>query len=338
MAPLAPDFEKLATAFFNGDSIPEDLDDIPARSKTSQLEAGITGKNHITNYDTSDWKCLLEQNIHREPIMVRFLMDVIMCNKMEKVCSSKNLTYHNASVHRDSSYIMVMDQLKVAETRQSRLNESTTDGSIWEVTLIYGPEVDIDNPPDPSEGAEEGAVVIDTFKPQSEPAPGKIKKKKNSRRKGKYNSGKAAGNDPVHVSEAEGDLQMSDRVSVKDVPLSDQGDDTSTGMSPQRQSEDAAQSMSSKENFAMTPPVIKVQDLSADTLQHTDDDNDWNIVRAKASQRAKGAPRGSTGRLQGRARLTSHQVRISDLSVFTITNIFFRLPRPRSHSNMRMCL
>ena len=318
MTSLAPEFDKLATAFFNGDPIPEDLEDIPTPSETFQLEVGFTGKNHVINYDTSDWKRLLEQDIQDDPLMVRFLVDVILCNKMEEICRSRNLTYYNATVHRDSSYRMVVDALNVAESRQIRLNESTSNDPTWHVTLVRRLDGGADNQPEASENAGKSVEFADALNSLSEDAAGKTKKKKNPRRKGKSKNGKAAVKAPVQGANAEENSPKPRSDQVEDERLSDQDSDTPLDLSPRSEREVVAQPISPKDRAAITPAPLEVQEASADAIQDTNGGSDWNIVRPKTSHRAKGASRGSsrgglrvsTGDLQGRARSTSYQVRL----------------------------
>ena len=311
MVPLPPDFEKLATAFFNGDPIPADLEDIPTSRDAAQFEAGIPVKNHAINYDSSDWKYLLEQGIYQEPLMCRFLVDVILCNHIERVCSSRHSTYYNASVHRDGSYLLVVNSLKIAETRQAFLKESPTNDDLWNVSLVRIQNAGADDEISEEEDAEQSVDFAVTANSLSEPPPVKTRKKKMKKKKCLRGTCKATDEKPAGEASSQGpdaedvlpNIECDQR---KEEHLSSQDKDICLNLVPQGQSGDVAQPADVAQlvapigGIAGTRAHLALQDSITETIEDPDSGDGWSIVRTKGSQRLKGASRGpSRGDLLG---------------------------------------
>ena len=138
-APAAPDFEKLATAFFNGEALDEKFDtisneDISSRfgsrgratiEDVTDLDETLgssmnTEKNHTTLYEDSDWRKFVadmkkepEKNKH----VAQFLQDVVMANALEKACLARSSVY-GVKVFRHSTYDQAKKELESTKGRK----------------------------------------------------------------------------------------------------------------------------------------------------------------------------------------------------------------------------
>jgi hypothetical protein len=138
-APAAPDFEKLASAFFNGEALGEKFDaisneDMPSRfgsrgratiENVTDLDEALassmnTEKNHTTLYEDSDWRKFVadmkkepEKNKH----IAQFLQDVVMANALEKACLARSSVY-GVKVFRHSTYEQAKKELESTKGRK----------------------------------------------------------------------------------------------------------------------------------------------------------------------------------------------------------------------------
>ncbi|RDL40315.1 uncharacterized protein BP5553_00294 [Venustampulla echinocandica] len=104
VAPLSPEFDRLATAFFNGDAVPEDLDTLPNPLPSS-------GVNYKMVYYASSWTEIINAKLLEDDNMAVFLQDVIMANELEKACVSKT-SYGGRKVFRHRSYPRIVESMK----------------------------------------------------------------------------------------------------------------------------------------------------------------------------------------------------------------------------------
>lgn len=123
-AALSPEFEQLATAFFNGEQVPENFDTPQNGAHAisgSAAEPAINNVDYKINYFTL-WGRLVETQWLLQPVLSTFLVDVIMANEMEQsVLSSRD--YFEVKVNRHPKYSEFRETIELAQDVYTRIGK-----------------------------------------------------------------------------------------------------------------------------------------------------------------------------------------------------------------------
>ncbi|RFU29368.1 hypothetical protein B7463_g6971, partial [Scytalidium lignicola] len=114
-SPVAADFQRIATAFFNGETIYYTEDDSLVNRETSSTADHIP--NHIITYENESLKAL--QDAFYDPLFIKFVTDTARANKLEE-CIKKREKYHGLTVSRGREYLTSTKILDIAEREQKR--------------------------------------------------------------------------------------------------------------------------------------------------------------------------------------------------------------------------
>ncbi|KAF4628124.1 hypothetical protein G7Y89_g10024 [Cudoniella acicularis] len=278
-AALAPEFDRLAAAFFNGDSIPEDLDEIPDPGSLIRDTNAMTIKNYRVTYNTGGWTNILNEKLLEDRVLFIFLRDLILANELEHACLTKT-AWNGVRVYRHKDYQATLDSIKEKKIM-----------TFCVPTLRDTPEPvnDLLNCSDTSglaDGESYMATVVDSG-PETTSRPLKLPKKKKGLRKKSIGRNKANAkqitDDSTEVGDDENHEAFENRLFMK-------LEEAIT--SPQNVINESETTVSTS---FQDRRLIKSFDSFDPTKRESDakyvvtDDSTWQTVKSKTSNRPRGS-------------------------------------------------
>jgi hypothetical protein len=269
-AALSPEFEAVATAFFNGEEVPENFNtlkyDDQSVPESSTKPAAQVVKYKI-DYGTF-WGRVVQTGWLSKPALSTFLIDVIMANEMEQSCRSwgnncevKIVRHPHYQRHRD--YIEGLDgqETQTQLGNPPALGEDRDDDADNDNTQV--------NPSELLTPSEFPDLAHPPINPQSSGQSEKAKKRKK--------------NAPRKTKSATQDSTSEDNSALATASV----EDMETGQGSAMESNPSSRPEPSSilcESEALSTPTKNPHAELADT---TNEDGDWSLVefKAKASQR-----------------------------------------------------